>query len=119
MPLKKVKLIISGSEYTVSTDEDEAYVRELGEQIDRQMKQVMDSGARISANMAAVLVALTMADEAKKANDAADRLREQMKGYLDDNACAHQEADAARREAEALRHELQDFRRRTTNTYSK
>ena len=47
------------------------------------------------------MTALTNADRARKAEAAADNLRSQMKGYLDDNAKARQEAENARREADA------------------
>lgn len=117
MSLQKVKLHIAGAEYVITTDEPEEYVHRLGEEVDRAMAEAMSGNARISANMAAVLVALTKADQAHKAVDSADRLREQMKGYLDDNARAHQEADAARREADALRRELQDLRRKMAAPY--
>ena len=117
MPLQKIRMTIAGAEYAITTDDEEEYVRRLGEEVDRAMAEAMNGNARISANMAAVLVAITKADQAHKAEESADRLREQMKGYLDDNARAHQEADAARREADALRRELQDLRRRTVSPY--
>lgn len=100
---KKVKLTIAGSEYVLTSDDSEEYLRSLGEQVDRQMKEVMESNSRLSVTMAAVLVALNNADEARKANDAADNLRQQMKGYLDDNARVRQEAEELRRENHDLR----------------
>lgn len=117
MSVQKVKLNIAGADYVITTDEAEDYVRRLGEEVDRGMAEAMNGNSRISANMAAVLVAITKADQAHKAVESADRLREQMKGYLDDNARAHQEADAARREADALRRELQDLRRKMAAPY--
>ena len=56
------------------------------------------------------MTALTNADRARKAEAAADNLRSQMKGYLDDNAKARQEAENARREAAQLRRELVQLR---------
>lgn len=117
MSLQKIKLTIGGAEYAITTDEPEEYVRRLGEEVDRAMAEAMNGNARISANMAAVLVAITKADQAHKAIESADRLREQMKGYLDDNARAYQEADAAHREADALRRELQELRRKMAAPY--
>ena len=46
----------------------------------------------------------------REAEAAADNLRSQMKGYLDDNAKARQEAENARREAAQLRRELEQLR---------
>ena len=65
----------------------------------------------IATGVAAVLVAITNADAAKKAENAADNLRAQMKGYLDDNARARQETENTRREMERLRREIEDLRR--------
>ena len=83
----------------------------LGGQVDRDMRALLHADERISTTMAAVLVAITNADAAKKAEGAADNLRSQMKGYLDDNARARQELENARRETERLRREIDDLRR--------
>ena len=115
--VQKIKLFIAGAEYVITTDESEEYVHRLGEEVDRSIAEAMSGNSRVSVNMAAVLVAITKADQAHKAEESADRLREQMKGYLDDNARAHQEADAARREADTLRRELQDLRRTMAAPY--
>ena len=109
--VNKVKLTICGTEYAITSDEAEDYVRELGGQVDRDMRALLHADERISTTMAAVLVAITNADAAKKAEGAADNLRSQMKGYLDDNARARQELENARRETERLRREIDDLRR--------
>ncbi len=109
--LNKVKLQICGTEYSVSSEEPEEYMRELGVQLDRDMRTLMNNDERVSTTMAAVLTALNNADRAQKATQTADNLRAQMKDYLDDNARARQEADNARREADRLRRELDDLRR--------
>ncbi len=103
--MNRISLTICGTEYAIATEEHDAYMLDLGGRIDREMRELM-SNPRISTTMAAVLTALNQADMAQKAVDAADNLRAQMKGYLDDNARARQEADAARREADHLRQEV-------------
>ena len=90
--LNKVKLQICGTEYSVSSEEPEEYMRELGVQLDRDMRTLMNNDERVSTQTA-------------------DNLRAQMRDYLDDNARARQEADNARREADRLRRELDDLRR--------
>ena len=109
--VNKVRLNICGSEYAITSDEAEEYVRERGGQVDRDMRALLHADDRISTTMAAVLVAITNADAAKKAENAADNLRAQMKGYLDDNARARQETENTRREMERLRREIEDLRR--------
>ena len=102
--MEKVKVTICGTDYVLSTDEKAAYMQDLAGRIERAMKDMLEN-PRVSTTMAAVLVALDNADTAQKALDAADNLRAQMKGYLDDNARARSEAAAEHQEAEHLRRE--------------
>lgn len=108
--MNKVRLRICGSDYTITSDEPESYVRELAAQVDQDMRALVEKDDRISTTMAAVLTALNNADKAQKATQSADNLRAQMKDYLDDNARIRQEAETARRECDRLRRELQDLR---------
>ena len=110
--INRVRLEICETEYIVTSEEPESYMLELGAQLDRDMRTLMNNDSRISTTMAAVLAALNNADIARKATDAADNLRAQMKEYLDDNARARQDADNARREADRLRREVQDMQDR-------
>lgn len=113
----RIKLNICGTDYVIASDEPEDYVQELGSDIDRSMRSMMNNDTRISTTMAAVLAALTAADEARKANDSADNLRSQIKDYLTDNARARTEAEEAHREAERLRRELTDLRKKYVPGY--
>lgn len=105
-PKNRIKLTICDTEYIITSDETESYVRELGDELDRSMSSLMDGDARISTTMAAVLTALTLADEARKATSSADNLRSQIKEYLSDNARVRAELDEARREIDRLRRDL-------------
>lgn len=108
--VNKIKLNICATDYVLTTDEPDSYMRELGGEVDHDMRVLLDSDPRISTTIAAVMTALTNADRARKAEAAADNLRSQMKGYLDDNAKARQEAENARREAAQLHRELEQLR---------
>ena len=111
MTTNKIKLNIVGTEYSIVSDEPVSYMTELGMQVDKEMREIMQD-PRISTAMAAVLVALNNADAVRKAESAADNLRSQMKGYLDDNARARMESDSTRREIERLREENRKLRER-------
>lgn len=108
MERNKVKLSIGGAEYSVLTEDDVKYVQELGKELDRALTQVMKENPRASITQAAVLTALSYADEYKKASTAADHLREQIKDYLDDASSAKSKADWARRETEKTKKDLED-----------
>lgn len=116
-PKTRIKLNICGSEYIIASDEPEAYVLELSSEIDRSMRSLTNGDSRISTTMAAVLTALTYADEARKADASADNLRSQIKDYLSDNARVRAEAEDSRRENERLRRELHDLRRKYVPGY--
>lgn len=107
MATTKVKLFIAGVEYSVITEDDVKYVQELGRELDRTITKIMKESPRLSTTQASVLCALNYADECKKASDSADRLREQIKDYLDDASNAKSKADWARHELEETKKQLE------------
>ncbi|MDD2362457.1 MAG: cell division protein ZapA [Oscillospiraceae bacterium] len=107
----RIKLTICDTEYIITSDEPESYVRELGDELDRSMTALVNSDMRISTTMAAVMTALTLADEARKANASADNLRGQIKEYLSDNARSRAELEEARQEVDRLRRDLDELTR--------
>ena len=87
----KVTVRICDMPYTITTDEPESYLQELARQGDSRMRQMMAGNPRVSTNMAAVLTAVTLADEAHKAEEAADNLRVKLRDYLEENDALRQE----------------------------
>lgn len=110
MEKNRVNLKICGSSYSILTEDDPDYVEELGELIDKEMKQVSQEAPSLSTTQCAVLVALDQADSCKKATASADNLRAQIKDYLEDSARARMEVDVARREIERLNREISNLR---------
>ncbi|MBQ9227424.1 MAG: cell division protein ZapA [Eubacterium sp.] len=112
MDKNRVNLKICGSSYTIITEDDPAYVEELGEYIDKEMKQINAESPSLSVTQCAVLVALDRADACRKATASSDNLRAQIKDYLEDSARARMEVDVARREIERLNREISNLRNR-------
>lgn len=110
MAVNKVKLNIGGTDYSILAEDDVKYVQELGKELDAAFTKIMKANTSISTTQAAVLLALDYADECKKAVATADRLREQIKDYLDDASDAKSKADWARHEAESLKKEAEKLR---------
>ncbi|MBQ9993636.1 MAG: cell division protein ZapA [Clostridia bacterium] len=110
--INKVKLNICGTDYYIASEDDENYIRVVGEEVDKRMNDMLNDNQRVSTTMAAVLCALSYADECRKANDTSDNLRAQIKDYLEDSQRSRLEADEAKREVERLRRELQGLRLR-------
>lgn len=108
--MEKVKLMISGSVYSVSTDDDVDYVTALGEELDKRISSIMAENPRASVTQAAILTALEYADASKKSETSAENLRAQIQGYLEDAARARTDAEISRREAERLAKELSALR---------
>lgn len=108
----KVKLTICGGDYYITSDDDDSYIRSIGDEVDRRMNEMLAENQRVSTTMSAVLCALSYADDCHKANAAADNLRSQIKEYLEESQRSRLEADEAKREVERLRRELQGLRLR-------
>ncbi len=104
--MEKIRLLIAGSEYNISTDDDLDYVAELGSELDQKITALMNSNSRISVTQAAILTALECADAAKKCEVTAENLRTQIQEYLEDAARARTDVEILRRESERLSKEL-------------
>ena len=93
MEKNKVRVNIAGVTYSLITDETAEYTAELAAEIDAKMKEMQGANPFMSTNQAAVLIAIEFADKAKKAEQAADGYREQIKDYLKDASEAQTERD--------------------------
>lgn len=113
MSLKnRVKLKIGGTEIVVLSEESEEYVSGIGQEVDRRIKSQVTANPHLSFTTAAVLTALDLCDECRKATAAQDNLRVQMKNYLEDSARLKIEADDAQRQVEMLKKEIRELRQR-------
>ena len=94
----RVTMNICSQEYILVAEESAAYMEKVGALVDKKMAEVMDS-AHIGRSDAAVLAAVNIADELFKAQETAENLRRQLKGYLD-------EAQQAKNEISELKRQL-------------
>lgn len=108
----KVKLTVGGIDYYISSDEDELYVRSVGDELNRRLDDIAKYNPYLSTTMVAVFAALEYCDETKKAHLQLEELHQQIKGYIEDCACARLEADEARREIERLGRENYNLRQK-------
>lgn len=115
MEKNRVTLKIYGNSYTILTEDDTEYVEQLGELINKEMRNISNESPNLSQTQCAVLVALDQADACKKANSEAVNLRVQIKDYIEDAARAKLEVDVARREIERLNRELSALRSKNAN----
>lgn len=111
MEKTKVRLHICGTEYTISSTEDDAeYMRGIGAQLDEKMHELQQENPRLSITQCAVLCALDYLDAFKKAESGAENLRSQIQDYLEDAARARTDSEITKRELDRVAKELAALR---------
>jgi cell division protein ZapA len=103
-------LNICGIGYTISSDEDENYVKEIAQEVSDNISRTMNSNSKISTSMAATFAALEYCDIAKKATVGTDNLRVQIKNYLEDISEARMQIENQKMQIEALRLEIKTLK---------
>ena len=93
----RVTVSICGEEYTFVAEEAPSYMQKVGAYVGTKMDEML-TGAKVGRTDAAVLAAANIADELFKAQAAAEQLRGQIKGYLDEAGRAQSEASELKRE---------------------
>ena len=100
-----VVITICGEEYTLVAEETPAYMQKVGGYVNDKMTEVMDA-AKVGRTDAAVLTAVNLTDELFKSQAAAEQLRGQIKGYLDEASKAQAEVSELKREVFRLQQRL-------------
>ena len=101
----RVVITICGEEYTLVADETSAYMQKVGSCVSDKMPEVMND-AKVGRTDAAVLTAVNLTDELFKSQAAAEQLRSQIKGYLDEASKAQAEVSELKREIFRLQQRL-------------
>lgn len=96
----RVVINICGEELTFIAEESSSYMQRVGAYVNDKMAEVLDS-SKVGRTDAAVLTAVNIADELFKAQAAAEQLRGQIKGYLDEAGRAQSEASELKRRSSA------------------
>ncbi|RLL07679.1 cell division protein ZapA [Anaerotruncus massiliensis (ex Liu et al. 2021)] len=104
--INRVRITINGVHYTISTSEPEEYVLGLAQELDEQIKGILEKNPSISFNDVMVLCAINYIDAYKRSEENADRMRTQISEYLEDAAKARIELDEVKRENAHLRRQL-------------
>lgn len=93
----KVTVTIAQREYTLISDEGEAYVEKVASYVNGQIQETMRTSG-VSAVDGAVLAAANIADSYFKEMEACERLRRQLKEALDESAQIKADLSEAKRE---------------------
>lgn len=101
--MNKIKVYLSGKEYTIQTDESVSYVKQLAESLDSKIEDFMAQNDTITVTSACMLVALGLMDDCVKASSDKDNLRKQVIDYLEESTKARTEIMEYKKELESLR----------------
>ena len=101
----RVVVTICGEDYTFVAEESTSYMQKVGAYVGDKMTEILN-GAKVSRTDAAVLTAANIADELFKSQAAAEQLRSQIKGYLDEAGKAQAEVSELKREIFRLQQKL-------------
>ena len=101
----RVVVNICGEDYTFVAEESASYMQKVGTYVGDKMNEVLGS-AKVGRTDAAVLTAANIADVLFKAQAAAEALRGQIKGYLDEAGKAQAEVSELKREIFRLQQKL-------------
>ena len=107
----RVVISICGEDYAFVADETPSYMQKVGNYVGEKLAETM-SDSRVGRTDAAVLTAVNIADELFKAQAAAEQLRSQIKGYLDEASRAQNEASDLKREVFRLQQKLENQNKR-------
>ena len=101
----RVVVSICGEDYTFVAEESTSYMQKVGAYVGDKMNDILNS-AKVGRTDAAVLTAANIADELFKSQAAAEQLRSQIKGYLDEAGKAQAEVSELKREIFRLQQRL-------------
>ncbi len=102
----KIRLTVGGIEYMVLSDEDEAFVRRLGEDLDEKLEEIRRGNRRLSTTMVAIMAALDYSEQLAKSRAECGELRRRLENAERAGACERLNGEEARREIERLSEEL-------------
>lgn len=101
----RVVVTICGEDYTFVAEESTTYMQKVGDYVGEKMTDILNN-AKVGRTDAAVLTAANIADELFKSQAAAEALRGQIKGYLDEAGKAQAEVSDLKREVFRLQQKL-------------
>ena len=114
--VNKVRVNIAGTPYAIATTDPEKYIQSLAKKLDEDITKLLDANENLSVTKAAVFCAMDYLDEYRKSTGSAENMRSQIQDYIADAARAKAEDKAKaenevlRREAAALREQLEKMR---------
>lgn len=114
MAQNKILLSIADLNILVSTAEEESYVKTLAQDLDADIRGILESNSGASVTNAALLCAIDYLDSFRKASRSSNNLRTQIKEYLADAAAAKLQYDEEKKKNDELSVEIGALRTHLT-----
>ena len=108
--VNKVRVTIAGAPYAIATTDTENYITTLAKKLDDDITKLLDNNGNLSVTKAAVFCAMDYLDEYRKSTGSAENMRSQIQDYIADAARAKLAEDKAKAENEVLRREAAALR---------
>lgn len=108
--MNKIKINLSGKEYTIQTDESANYVKKLADALNSKIEEFMSQNDTISVTSASMLVALSLMDDCVKSASDKDNLRKQIIDYLEEATNARTEIMDLKKQMEAQKQEIENLK---------
>ena len=103
---KKIRLTVGGIEYMVVSEEDETFVRKIGDDLNHKLDTIKRQNGYLSTTMVAVLAALDYSEQLAKTKRECEELSLQLKAAVEEAACARLDGEEARKEIDRLAGEI-------------
>ena len=114
--VNKVRVNIAGTPYAIATTDPEKYIQSLAKKLDEDITKLLDANENLSVTKAA---AMDYLDEYRKSTGSAENMRSQIQDYIADAARAKLAEDKAKAENEVLRREAAALREQLEKMRSK
>ena len=102
----KIRLTVGGIEYLVLSNEEETFVRKIGDDLNHKLDEIKRQNGCLSTTMVAVLAALDYSEQLAKTKRELEEMALQLKASEEEAAVARIDAAQARKEIDRLAKEL-------------
>jgi cell division protein ZapA (FtsZ GTPase activity inhibitor) len=89
--MSKQIIFVGGKRFTVITDESEAYMRKITDRVETRLKSISSTNPKLDRDSVAILACLDYCDEENKLRESLERVKNQIKDYLEDSNRLHKE----------------------------
>lgn len=108
MEKNKITVFVAGHKLTLITEESERYVTDIASKVETAINSLF-SASNMSKEKCAVMAALDFCDDEFKSRAALNKIKEQIKDYIEDSANLRAENEALKAEVAKLKGEKEEL----------